>query len=158
MPLIERAIRLTLENVPVVMFAAAMVIATFFSAIPGTAERYLAWLLLLTVGVQGLWAGATHVVFPETGARYIGWQTSPFQTEIGFADLAIGVTAILSFWQGTEFKAAVVAYITLFYLGVGWVHIRDKIATGNQQKGNFGGLLVMTIAKAAAFPMLLWLS
>jgi len=158
MPLIERAIRLTLENVPVVMFAAAMVIATFFSAIPGTAERYLAWLLLLTVGVQGLWAGATHVVFPETGARYIGWQTSPFQTEIGFADLAIGVTAILSFWQGAEFKAAVVAYITLFYLGVGWVHIRDKIATGNQQKGNFGGLLVMTLVKAAAFPMLLWLS
>ena len=156
MPLIERAIRLTLENVPVVMFALAMVMATFFSDMPGIAERYLAWLLLLTVGVQGLWAGATHVFFPETGARYIGWQTSPFQTEVGFADLAIGCAAILSFWQGTEFKAAIVAYITLFYLGVGWVHIQDKIANGNQQKGNFGGLLVMTFANAAAFPILLW--
>ena len=156
MPSYERIIRLALENVPTIMFAVALFVATFLSSIPGTAERYLTWLLFLSAGVQGLWAGTTHVVFPKVGARYIGWQPSPFQTELGFADFALGVIALLSFWQGLDFKAAVVAYITIFYLGVTWVHLRDRIRSANSAKGNFGALLAMTIIKAAGFPLLLW--
>jgi hypothetical protein len=38
--------------------------------------------------------------------------------EIGVADLAIGVMAIISFWRSLEFKTPVVIYITLFCLGV----------------------------------------
>lgn len=155
---VERVLRLVLENVPIVMFLAALVIATFFSGIPEVADRYLTWLLFLAVGVQAIWAGATHVVFPEAGARYIGWQTSPFQTEVGFADIAIGVTAVLSFWMGLEFKAAVVVYTCLYYLGLSWGHIRDAVRSGNREKGNFGALLVMTIVKALGFPVLLWLA
>ncbi len=155
---IERIIRLTLENVPAVMFAAALIGATLISDIPGAAERYLSWFLLMTVGLQGLWAGATHVFFPETGARYIGWETSPFQFELGVADLAIGVVAVLSFWQGLSFKAAVVAYISLFYCGVSIGHIRDMMKSGNHAKGNFGALLGMTVVKAVGLPMLLWLA
>jgi len=158
MTLVERSIRLVLENVPIVMFVAALTIATFISDIPVVAERYLAWLLLLAVGVQGLWAGATHVFFPEVGARYIGWKTSPFQTELGFADLAIGFAAVLSFWQSPAFKGAVVAYITVFYVGVGWLHLRERVRAGNRAKGNFGVLLAMTVVKAAGLPVLLWLS
>lgn len=158
MSAVERFIRLVLENVPTVMFVAALLIATFLSDIPGAPERYLTWLLFLTVGIQGLWSGTTHVMFPEVGARYIGWKTSPFQTELGFADFAIGVTATVSLWMGLEFKAAIVIYISLFYLGVSWVHIREAWVSGNKEKGNFGGLLVMTIIKAFGFPTLLYLA
>lgn len=158
MPFVERSIRLILENIPTLMFAAALVMATFVSGIEGIADRYLAWFLLLTVGIQGIWAGTVHVVFPEVGARFIGWQESLFQTEVGFADLAMGVMGILSFWQGLEFKAAVVAYVTVFYLGVSFGHVRDRIRTGNSQKGNFGALLAMTIARAIGLPVLLWLA
>jgi len=156
--LIERAIRFVLENFPATMFICALAIATLLPGRPPTAERYLSWLLLMTVGLQGLWGGITHVVFPQTGARYIGWQTSPFQTEIGFADLAMGVTAIVSFWQGLPFKAAIVIYASVFYLGVAWVHLRDLQRTGNRAKGNFGGLLAMTVSKAVLLPALLWLA
>lgn len=158
MPFIERTIRLTLENVPVVMFAAALIGATLFSGIPGAAERYLSWFLLTAVGLQGIWAGATHVFFPETGARYIGWKTSPFQFELGVADLAIGIVAVLSFWQSLPFKAAVVAYISLFYLGVSIGHIRDRLESGNREKGNFGALFGMTVIKSIGLPILLWLA
>jgi hypothetical protein len=158
MTLVERSIRLVLENVPIVMFVAALIVATFISDMPVMAERYLAWLLLLAVGVQGLWAGATHVFFPDVGARYIGWKASPFQTELGFADLAIGFAAVLSFWQGPAFKSAVVAYITVFYAGVGWLHVRERMRADNRAKGNFGALLAMTVVKAAGLPILLWLS
>ncbi|MBH1974315.1 MAG: hypothetical protein I8H94_04470 [Rhodobacteraceae bacterium] len=155
---IEKAIRATLENVPAVMFVAALIIATFFSSNPGMADRYLTWLLFLAVGVQGLWAGTTHVFFPKVGARYIGWDVSPFQAELGVADLAIGFVAILSFWQGLEFKAALVAYLVVFYLGVGLIHIRDAKARNNHAKGNFGALLGMTLLKAVTLPVLLWLA
>lgn len=154
----ERAIRLVLENVPVAMVVMALTGAGFFSDIPSVAERYLAWLLFLAVGIQGIWAGVTHVFFPETGARYIGWQTSPFQTELGFADLSIGIVAVLSFWQGMEFRAAVVIYISLFYIGVSFAHVRDIMASGNREKGNFGILLVMTVVKAIGLPVLLFLA
>ena len=55
--------------------------------------RSLAWIVLLPIGVTGLWAGVFHVFFPAVSARYIGWEVSPFQFEVGMADLAIGVTA-----------------------------------------------------------------
>ena len=54
-------------------------------------ERLLAWILLLPIGVTGLWAGVSHVFFPAVAAAHIGWQTSPFQFEVGMADFAIGV-------------------------------------------------------------------
>lgn len=158
MPAAERTIRAILENIPALMFAAALIAATFLSHILGVAERYLTWFLFLPVGVQGIWAGTTHVAFPDVGARYIGWQKSPFQTEVGFADLAMGSMAVLSFWSGLEFKAAVVLYATVFYCGVSFVHLRDRLTRGNVTKGNFGALLIMTIVKIAGLPLLLWIT
>jgi hypothetical protein len=45
-----------------------------------------------------LWAGLFHVFFPHVAAASIGWEVSPFQFEVGVADIAIGLTAIASFW------------------------------------------------------------
>jgi hypothetical protein len=42
--------------------------------------------LLLPIGITGLWAGVSHVFFPATAAAHIGWQVSPFQFEVGMAD------------------------------------------------------------------------
>ena len=47
-------------------------------------------------------------LFPAVAAAHIGWQTSPFQFEVGMADLAIGITACLSFWRDLSFKAAAI--------------------------------------------------
>jgi hypothetical protein len=73
------------------------------------AERFLSWILLLPIGVTGLWAGLFHVFLPGTAAAPIGWEVSPFQFEVGMADLAIGVTACISFWRDLSFKAAAVS-------------------------------------------------
>ena len=53
------------------------------------AEQFLSWMLLLPIGITGLWAGVFHIFFPAAAAAYIGWQVSPFQFEVGMADLAI---------------------------------------------------------------------
>jgi hypothetical protein len=61
------------------------------------AERFLSWILLLPIGVTGPWAGAFHVFFPATAAALIGWEVSPFQFEVGMADLDHEGTCVMHF-------------------------------------------------------------
>jgi len=150
------AIRLILTNIPAILFVAALLIAWLSHTPASVPERYLAWFLLLTVGVESLWAGLYHVFFPATAAAFIGWQVSPFQFEIGIADLAIGATAVVSFWRGLEFKSAVVCYTVLFYAGVAIGHVHQALASGDAAPGNFGLLLLMTLVKIALLSGLLW--
>jgi hypothetical protein len=127
-----------LRNLPAFLFVAALVIAVSMRGRGDIAERILAWTLLLPIGVTGLWAGVTHVAFPATAAAHIGWQVSPFQFEVGMADLAIGVTACLAFWQDDSFKAAAVCAASIFLLGDAVGHIREMAVAGNFAPGNAG--------------------
>jgi hypothetical protein len=114
---------------------------------PGpAAERFLSWPLLLPIGLTGLWAGLFHVFLPETAAADIGWQSSPFQFEVGMADLAIGVTACAAFWCGLGFKAAAVSAASIFLLGDAVGHVRQMLLAGNFAPGNAGVPFYMDIA------------
>ena len=91
---------LLLMNLPALLFVAALVLAALRRTPESMAERMLGWILLLPIGVTGLWAGTSHVFFAATAAAHIGWQTSPFQFEVGVANLGIGVSAIAATWLG----------------------------------------------------------
>ena len=137
--LIAETIGFLLRNLPAVLLVIALVIATARGRHSGSAaERYLAWILLLPIGVTGLWAGVAHVFFPATAATHIGWQVSPFQFEVGMADLAIGVTACLAFWRDLGFKAAAVCAASTFLLGDAIGHVRQMVSMGNFAPGNAG--------------------
>ncbi|NKX17040.1 hypothetical protein HGG75_22545 [Ochrobactrum pseudogrignonense] len=84
-----------------------------------TGTRQLSWLLLLAVGIDGVWAGIFHV-FSAIASAQIGWSPSPFETEIGIADLAMGVVAITAFWCSRGFKCAIALYAILFTLVQPW--------------------------------------
>ncbi|MCD2183542.1 DUF6790 family protein [Rhizobium sp. GN54] len=149
------AIRLILTNMPTILFVAALAIATLRRDGP-PARRYLSWLLLLSVGAEMIWGGFFHVFLPQVAAAQIGWQVSPFQFEIGVADLSIGVVAVLSFWRNLSFKAAVVLYLVLFNIGVAIGHIREAVVNANFSPDNFGLLLLLTIVKVPLLAWLLW--
>lgn len=148
-------IQLLLSNLPAIMFVAAILIALVRRDDRPFASRLFDWLLLLSVGVVSLWAGAFHVFFPNIAAQSIGWQVSPFQFEIGVADMAIGIVAILAFWRSLPFKSSVVLYIVLFYIGVAIGHVRDALEAGNFAANNFGLLLILTVAQIVILPVLL---
>jgi disulfide bond formation protein DsbB len=131
------AIGFLLRNLPAVLFVAALVLAAVRRG-ETPAERFLSWILLLPIGVTGLWAGVTHIFFPAVAASHIGWQTSPFQFEVGMADLAVGVTACISFWRDLSFKAAAVCAASVFLLGDAIGHIHQMIAANNFAPGNAG--------------------
>ncbi len=57
-------------------------------------EEALRWVLFLGIGCVGVAAGLMHTVFARQAAKAIGWETSPFQYEVGFANLGVGLAAI----------------------------------------------------------------
>jgi hypothetical protein len=129
-------IAFVLRNLPVFLFVAALALAATVRTGAPAADRFLAWILLLPVGVTGLWAALFHLIFPGIAAADIGWQVSPFQFEVGMADLAIGATACLSFWRNLDFKAAAVMVSSIFFLGDAVGHVKQMMVAGDFAPGN----------------------
>jgi hypothetical protein len=143
--MIPDLIGLLARNLPALLFVLALVTAAARRGHGIAAERFLSWMLLLPIGVTGLWAGVAHIFFPATAADHIGWQTSPFQFEVGTADLAIGVTACVAFWRDLNFKAAAVSAASIFLLGDAIGHVRQMMIAGNFAPGNAGVPFYMDI-------------
>jgi hypothetical protein len=154
--MIGETIAFLLRNLPAILFVVALVLAAFTGGHASPVERLLAWTLLLPIGVTGLWAGVSHVFFPATAAAHIGWQTSPFQFEVGMADFAIGLTACLAFWRYLAFKAAAVYAASIFLLGDAIGHVREMMVAGNFAPGNAGVPFYMdVICPALALSLLI---
>jgi hypothetical protein len=149
--MMAETIAFVLRNLPVFLFVAALVFAWLGRSNAPIAERLLGWILLLPLGVSGIWAAVFHLFFPEVAAADIGWDPSPFQFEVGMADLAMGVTACISFWRSLDFKAGVVIVNAIFLLGDAIGHVRQMIAEDDFAPGNagvpfFGDLIFPTLA------------
>lgn len=155
--MIEQAIRFILTNVPILLFVAAIIVAARDRSDPVVSRRFLSW-LLLSVGVQAIWGGVFHVFAPNTAAAFIHWEPSPFQFEIGIADISLGIVAVASFWRPLEFKAAVVFFVMLFHGGLAIGHIREIVNSSNYAAGNAGLLLALTILTAILLPVLYMLA
>ena len=85
---------------PPFFFVLSWVLAAVGSEAPGTDaatafdENALRWILFLAVGWTGVGAAVMHTIFAKQTAQSNGWQTNPFQYEIGFANLAVGLAGI----------------------------------------------------------------
>jgi hypothetical protein len=109
-------------------------------------ESFLVSFLVITVGFGSLWAFAGHVFFANQVASYIGWAPgSPFQTEVGFTNLAFGILGLLCFWIRGNFWTATVIGVSVFYLGAAIGHINNMFANSNYSQGNVGADLVLNI-------------
>ena len=148
--MLAETIAFVLRNLPVFLFIAALALAAASRSDAPVADRLLAWILLLPIGVTGLWAAAFHLFFPQIAAADIGWEVSPFQFEVGLADLAIGATACVSFWRSLDFKAAAVMVSSIFLLGDAVGHVKQMMVAGNFAPGNAGVPFYSDIA----FPVL----
>ena len=154
--MIAATITFVLTNLPAVMLALAFLLAAVMSGPRSFAARLLDWILLPAIGVTGLWAAFYHVAFGDMAAAYIGWAPSPFQFEVGMADLAVGVTAVAAFWRGMEFKAAAILAASVFLLGDAVGHVHQMMTAGNFAAGN-AGVPFFTDIVVPALAIGLWL-
>jgi hypothetical protein len=96
------------------------------------AEVLLLWLLVITIGVGGVFVFLAHTVWADSTAVSIGWPTgNPFQTEVAVANLAIGVLGILCYWFRDNFWLATVIGNAVWQLGDAVIHIRQIIVANN---------------------------
>ena len=84
-------------------------------------------------------------------SRLIGWEPSPFQFEVGWADLAIGASACITFWQDLGFKTAAASAASIFLLGDAVGHVRETLVAGISR-------LATRVSRFIIFPCFLSLS
>ena len=109
------------------------------------ANTYLLYLLVIYVGLMGLLTAYAHVFRPLQTSASIGWSTSPFEYEVGMADLTVGILGILclsirgNFWLATAIANAV------WLLGDAIGHIRQITLNNNHAANNSGIFLIFEI-------------
>jgi 4-amino-4-deoxy-L-arabinose transferase-like glycosyltransferase len=77
-------------------------------------------LYLFGVGVAGSGIGGFfgHFFISDSFAESIGWPTgNPFQLEVGFANLAVGILGIVAMGRRDGFREATVIAVTVFGVG-----------------------------------------
>lgn len=114
------------------------------SSARAVAETYLIYLLFLYVGVMGLLTAYAHVFRPLQTSASIGWSTSPYEYEVGMADLAVGVLGVLCLWLRGNFWLAAAIGNAVWLLGDAVGHIR-QVRLGNHAENNAGAFLVFEL-------------
>ena len=121
-------------------------------------DRLLRYAFIFPVGLIGLWAALGHIAFPVRVAQAIGWQTSPFQFEVGVANLGIGCAGLYAAFRSFEARLATNLMLACFLIGAGIGHIREIIGAGNFAPGNAGPILFTDLLTPTAIFLLLWFS
>jgi hypothetical protein len=106
----------------------------------GRSEIVLMYVLGVS-GAIGMFNTMLHTVFASEVAATIGWPAgNPFQTEVGFANLAIGIVGFACFWR-YDFWLPAIAAKTVFAWGAGVTHVIDIVRSGNMSSNNAGPIL-----------------
>jgi len=120
------------------------------------ADTLLRHIFIFPVGLMSLWAATGHIFFPQQAAAAIGWQTSPFQFEVGVANLGIGLAGLYAAFRGFQARLAVNLVVAGFLGGAGIGHIRDIVQAGNLAPGNAGPILFTDFLTPLVIFGLLW--
>ena len=106
-------------------------------------------LLYVLAGVWGFGAALLalpHILVPDYVAGYVGWDAgSPFQVELGFANLGRALLGILCIWYRGTFWIAPIVTNTVFGLGAAYVHVHEMLEHANFSEGNAGPVVFLDV-------------
>jgi hypothetical protein len=155
MSLSVAAVRVLLFSVlPLVLAGAHVRLDERVRSRPQRLEVFLIY--VLAVGVAGSAIGGffAHIFLAAEVAESIGWPAgSPFQREVAFANLALGVLAVLAINRRDGFRDATVIAVTIVATGATITHVIDIVETGNLAPGN----TVQNLANVLRPGVLIWL-
>ena len=157
-------IRLALSNFPLTFLILGLIVALLslvLSKKPRTSDRIrekiFANFLLFALGISFFYNFVMHVFFGAMSARFIGWQNSPFQAEVGFASLGFAVVAFLAVRGCHGLRVGAVVGPAFFLLGAAAGHIREIVVAHNFAPGNAGVMLYMDVLIPVMGLALLWM-
>jgi hypothetical protein len=103
--------------------------------------------LLYSIGIGQILNFVMHSFFGDYAAKTIGWAQSPFQLELAFCSLGLGIAAIIVHgWRAdlTGKLAIVVAFAVIGY-GAAGGHVYQIIVNHDYAANNSGLLLIMDL-------------
>jgi hypothetical protein len=121
-------------------------------------EALFSYYLLFAIGISNIVNFAFHVFLGDIAAEFIGWAQSPFQAEVGFASLGVGIAGVIAFRASLPFRFATLIPPSVFSLGAAGGHIYQMIAAGNFSPGNVGLVLPSNFLIPAVGFSFLWIS
>ena len=89
-------------------------------------DRLLRYVLVFPLGLLGLWGFVGHVFFPAQSAASIGWADSPFQFEVGVANLGLGLASLYAVYEKAD-KGFAERYLAMLAAG-GTKHHKELLA------------------------------
>ena len=146
--IIESVIKFACKNYMLTLFVVGLVSALISLAKkPRPLNRkivinaFFSYYLLFCIGIVFIYGGLFHIFFPKMIAAFIGWETSPFQLEVGFASLGFGIVGLFAFRARLNFRAAAIIGPAVFLWGAAGGHIYQMISAHNFSPGNAGVIL-----------------
>jgi len=106
-------------------------------------NTYVFW----AIGVAQVINFVMHSVFGDHAAKTIGWAQSPFQLELAFTSLGVGVMAFILYSRRGQLrgKAALVIATAIFAYGAEAGHVYQMMVNGDDAVNNTGLLLAMDL-------------
>jgi hypothetical protein len=104
-------------------------------------ESFLSYFCLWSLGITYIYNAMMHIVFHQMAAHFIGWADSPFQLEVGFASLGMGIVGILSFHKNFGLRLGLIIMSSVFLWGAAAGHLYQISLTHNYAPGNAGVML-----------------
>jgi hypothetical protein len=145
---IREAIGFILGNiqVPLLVIAAIVTIVKLRRASARhevMSAAYTLWgeVLFYCFGLGMLYGWYFHAFQAKLVAPTIGWQPSPFEWELAWAELGIAVIAGLSLWRGYDMRLGATLASAVFLFGAASQHIHLMISAHNYAPGNAGVIL-----------------
>lgn len=150
--MIEKIISNVISNPALSLFITGTVVSIivlFFQKKPlsnfTVIDVLFSYYLLFSIGINYLVNFILHVFFGDMIAKFIGWENSPFQLEVGFASLGFAVVGFLAFKGSLGMRAAAVIGPSMFLLGAAGGHVYQMITAHNFAPGNVGTVFWMDI-------------
>ncbi len=122
----------------------------------GACSNILQQLFFWFAGLAFLWSGAMHLLMPAFTAAQIGWQDSPFQFEVGLANLSICLLGFMAtFVRNRWFHLGVILALAIFSVGAGLGHVYQTIVQHDHASSNSGSILYTDIV-VPLFMLVIW--
>ncbi|MFJ3895087.1 DUF6790 family protein [Streptomyces sp. NPDC090083] len=110
-------------------------------------EIWQRWWAMCALGLGSLWMTISFVTIPDVMATAIGFERTPFEFEIAFANLGLAVMG----FRAASPRATARERVTIglgagmFLWGAVIGHLYQWFASGDHEPGNTGGVLVYDV-------------
>ncbi|WP_030148952.1 MULTISPECIES: DUF6790 family protein [Mycetocola] len=135
-------------SVPALWLLIAVIGASIHSARSTKLSRleiWQRWWAVAALGCGSAWMTLSFLVIPDVMTTAIGFQQTPFVTEIAFANLGLAIGGFRAVRAGARERITIGLIAGMFLWGATLGHVYQSLAHGNWAPGNTGGVLAYDV-------------